>query len=200
LDNQNVFFTGNLLADTLNICWEKIESNKPAVITETEESDEYVLFAPSLPFNTDNLEVIRKISEMINTISRSYNVFVVLSDRVGEILEKEGIMKLFDKKIRIFPQFNYLDFLSLMYHSRLVITDNTSIQEETTYLGVQCVTVINYTERPVTIDVGTNHLAGTDPARVERTVNDILEGIVKPARLPENWDGKTGKRIAELIC
>ncbi len=200
LDNQNIFFTGNLLADTLNECWEKIESGKPAIINKMKNGDDYVLFAPSLTFNYDNIEVIRKIFEVLKIISRSLNVFVVLSGRAEEILRKEGIIKLFGNKISILSQLNYLDFLSLMYRSRLVITDNTSIQEETTYLGVQCVTVMNYTERPVTIDVGTNHLAGTDRVRVERIINDILDGIEKPVRLPENWDGKTGERIAEIIC
>jgi UDP-N-acetylglucosamine 2-epimerase (non-hydrolysing) len=86
-----------------------------------------------------------------------------------------------------------------MRYAELVITDSGGIQEETTYMGVQCITVRKNTERPVTIDVGTNQLVGTDLDKVEKTAMDILSGITKPGRIPELWDGKTGKRIAEII-
>jgi len=93
----------------------------------------------------------------------------------------------------------YIEFLSLMRYAELVITDSGGIQEETTYMNVQCITVRKNTERPVTIDVGTNHLVGISMEKVERTAMDILGGTTKPGRIPELWDGKAAKRIAEII-
>ncbi len=200
MDNQKIYFTGNLLADILNIYWEKIESSKHDIMTELEKSNGYLLFVPSISLSVDDIELIKEIFEIFNRISRNYHIYMILPDKLKEKLENIDALKILGKNISVLPRCNYLDFLSLMYRSRMVITNSSAIQEETTYLGVQCVTVLNYTERPVTIDVGTNHLSGKDTAKAEKIINDILEGMEKPARLPENWDGKAGIRIADILC
>ena len=80
-----------------------------------------------------------------------------------------------------------------------MLTDSGGIQEETTYLGVQCITVRNNTERPVTVDIGTNHLAGTDLNNVEETAMSILNGKLKKGGVPDLWDGKAAERISEIL-
>jgi UDP-N-acetylglucosamine 2-epimerase (non-hydrolysing) len=80
-----------------------------------------------------------------------------------------------------------------------VITDSGGIQEETTYLGVQCITVRTSTERPITVEIGTNHLVGDDFEKAEKTANDILNGSLKKGSIPDLWDGKTAERISEII-
>ena len=94
----------------------------------------------------------------------------------------------------------YLEFLALQSRASLVITDSGGIQEETTYLGVPCLTVRENTERPVTITLGTNELVGSDPARLERRALAILSGKAKKGRVPPLWDGRAGERIAEILC
>ena len=81
----------------------------------------------------------------------------------------------------------------------MIITDSGGIQEESTFLGVQCITVRNNTERPITVDVGTNQLIGTDLIQVEKVAIDILNGNLKKGNIPELWDGKTAERITELL-
>ena len=92
-----------------------------------------------------------------------------------------------------------MDFLALTRSAKLVITDSGGIQEETTFLGVQCITVRNNTERPVTVDIGTNQLIGRDLSKVKVAALDVLSGNIKEGRVPDLWDGKAAERIAAII-
>ncbi|MGC8960049.1 MAG: UDP-N-acetylglucosamine 2-epimerase [Chloroflexia bacterium] len=92
-----------------------------------------------------------------------------------------------------------MEFLDLMMHARVVLTDSGGIQEETTILGVLCLTLRENTERPVTITEGTNTLVGTDPARIVAEVRRILEGESKAGRTPELWDGHAAERIVAVL-
>jgi UDP-N-acetylglucosamine 2-epimerase (non-hydrolysing) len=93
----------------------------------------------------------------------------------------------------------YLDFQSLVRQASMIVTDSGGIQEETTFLGIPCITVRNSTERPVTVDIGTNYLVGTDLQLAWQTAEEILSGNMKKGRVPELWDGKAAERIAEVI-
>jgi UDP-N-acetylglucosamine 2-epimerase (non-hydrolysing) len=94
----------------------------------------------------------------------------------------------------------YLDFLSLQRKAKVVITDSGGIQEETTFLGIPCLTVRENTERPITITLGTNILVGQDMKRLCYEIDHILDGCGKTGQIPPLWDGKTGKRIADVIA
>ena len=93
----------------------------------------------------------------------------------------------------------YIDFLALMKNAELVITDSGGIKEETTYLGVQCITVRNNTERPIMVEVGTNYLTGIIMADIESTATKILNREKKKGRIPEFWNGKSSERIVEKL-
>jgi len=93
----------------------------------------------------------------------------------------------------------YLEFLSLMTDARLVLTDSGGIQEETTVLGIPCLTLRENTERPVTIEQGTNVLVGTNPARILAAATKALNGTYSGTRVPELWDGRAAERIAEIV-
>src|SRR6185312_4687321 len=93
----------------------------------------------------------------------------------------------------------YLSFLALQKAASVVITDSGGVQEETTYLGVPCLTVRNNTERPVTIETGTNILVGTDPKRVRKALENVLAGGLKPGSVPPLWDGKASERIVRIL-
>jgi UDP-N-acetylglucosamine 2-epimerase (non-hydrolysing) len=93
----------------------------------------------------------------------------------------------------------YIDFLRLYSNSRLVLTDSGGLQEETTYLGIHCVTIRESTERPITLTRGTNVLAGTDPARILAAARPALDGRPAEGSAPELWDGRTAPRIVDVF-
>jgi UDP-N-acetylglucosamine 2-epimerase (non-hydrolysing) len=95
---------------------------------------------------------------------------------------------------------SYLEFLALQARATIVVTDSGGIQEETTYLGVPCLTMRENTERPVTVEIGTNVLVGTDQTRLSMELNKILSGTMKKASVPPFWDGNAADRIAQFIC
>jgi len=95
--------------------------------------------------------------------------------------------------------FGYLEFLWLQQHASVVVTDSGGIQEETTYLQIPCLTMRENTERPVTVEIGTNILVGGDTARLGREVESILDGRAKKGAIPPLWDGKSGMRIARIL-
>jgi UDP-N-acetylglucosamine 2-epimerase (non-hydrolysing) len=93
----------------------------------------------------------------------------------------------------------YLDFLCLLSHAKLVLTDSGGIQEETTALGVPCLTLRENTERPVTTTQGTNQIVGLDPAKILAAANDVLAGKTRAGRIPEFWDGNAADRIVDIL-
>ena len=93
----------------------------------------------------------------------------------------------------------YLPFLGLQRHAAVVVTDSGGIQEETTYLGIPCLTMRANTERPVTVTIGTNQLLGNDTDKMQSEVTRVLEGNGKKGSIPELWDGRAGERIADVL-
>src|SRR5438874_978213 len=103
------------------------------------------------------------------------------------------------RDVKLIERLGYLDFLALTAEARLVMTDSGGIQEETTALGVPCLTLRENTERPITVEVGTNQLVGTDPARVIPAAREVLAGRGKKGRIPELWDGHAAERVAGVL-
>jgi UDP-N-acetylglucosamine 2-epimerase (non-hydrolysing) len=108
------------------------------------------------------------------------------------VLRRPGVLPL--------PPLGYLELLGLLRRAALVLTDSGGLQEETTALGVPCVTLRDNTERPVTIEEGTNVLVGTDPARINRAVSEILTTGGKRGRIPPLWDGEASRRIVDALA
>ncbi len=102
-------------------------------------------------------------------------------------------------KLHTTPPLGYLDFLRLMADARLVLTDSGGIQEETTVLGVPCLTLRVNTERPVTVEQGTNRIVGNDPDVIRAEVAKILDGENRPGRIPDRWDGQAARRIVDVL-
>ena len=111
-----------------------------------------------------------------------------------------GLNKNHSKNLNIVNPVGYIDFITLMKNAALVITDSGGIQEECTYLGKQCITVRTTTERPITIEIGTNHLVGDDFNKAEATATSILNEEKKEGEIPELWDGHAGERIVEILA
>jgi UDP-N-acetylglucosamine 2-epimerase (non-hydrolysing) len=102
-------------------------------------------------------------------------------------------------RLRLIPPVGYLDFLCLLERARLVLTDSGGIQEETTALGVPCLTLRENTERPITTTQGTNQVVGQDPSTILSAAREILSGKTKPGRIPPLWDGHAAERIVEIL-
>jgi UDP-N-acetylglucosamine 2-epimerase (non-hydrolysing) len=118
--------------------------------------------------------------------------------RTQQRLTQDGIRH--HPQLRLIPPVGYLDFLCLLSEAKLVLTDSGGIQEETTALGVPCLTLRENTERPITISQGTNLLVGTDPAKIVAAARDTLAGRGKAGRIPPLWDGHAAKRIVDFVA
>ena len=101
--------------------------------------------------------------------------------------------------VRVIPPLGYLDFIALEASARLVLTDSGGVQEETTVLGVPCLTLRDNTERPITLTEGTNQLVGRDPSRIVKAAHEVLAAPPRSPRRPALWDGKAGQRIAAAL-
>jgi UDP-N-acetylglucosamine 2-epimerase (non-hydrolysing) len=145
----------------------------------------------------DSTEKLRQLLGAIDAVAREMPVIFPVHPRTQQRLAEGGIRH--HPQLRLVPPVGYLDFLCLMSKSTLVLTDSGGIQEETTALGVPCLTLRENTERPITISEGTNLLVGTDPAKIVAAARDTLAGKGKPGRIPPLWDGHAAKRIVEIL-
>jgi UDP-N-acetylglucosamine 2-epimerase (non-hydrolysing) len=114
-------------------------------------------------------------------------------------MEAAGLDRILGDDLVVLPPLRYLDMLGLMAGARVLLTDSGGIQEETTALGVPCITLRENTERPVTVSAGTNSVVGTDPQRIRAEFDSVLTTGGKAGRIPELWDGRAAERIAADI-
>ena len=149
------------------------------------------------PSNVDDPEVLGRLTGVLREISERLPLVFSVHPRTRQNVEKFGIDP--GPRITLLEPMGYMDFLNLWKDAVMVLTDSGGLQEETTALGVPCVTLRENTERPVTITEGTNILAGTDPVAIRQATGAILAGNTKRGRRPELWDGKAAERIVEVL-
>lgn len=150
------------------------------------------------PSNVDSAEMMTRIGSALKTIASELPLIFPVHPRTRGSLEKFGI-DLGSNISLIGPQ-AYMAFLNLWKDAALVLTDSGGLQEETTALGVPCITIRENTERPVTVDEGTNVVAGTDPVRIVAETRKVLRGEGKQGRRPHLWDGKAAERIVAVLA
>jgi UDP-N-acetylglucosamine 2-epimerase (non-hydrolysing) len=149
------------------------------------------------PSNVDSTEKLTELLGAIDAIAAQIPVIFPVHPRTRQRLTEAGIKT--HPQLKLIPPVGYLDFLCLLSKATLVLTDSGGIQEETTALGVSCLTLRENTERPITISEGTNLLIGTDPAKILAAAQQILAGKGKPGRIPPFWDGHAAERIVEVL-
>lgn len=149
------------------------------------------------PSNVDSLEKLGQLLTTIGTLAGELPVIFPVHPRTHQRLIQADLR--LHPQLRVIPPVGYLDFLCLLSRATLVLTDSGGIQEETTALGVPCLTLRENTERPVTIAEGTNLLVGTDQAKIREAARNILAGRGKTGRRPALWDGQTSTRIVEIL-
>lgn len=189
-----IHFVGNVMVDTL---LRMLPAAPPAPLPGI--PDRYALVTLHRPANVDDhrwlKEMFASLSELASALAVVFPVHPRTRTRLAEIgVNGDDCGQL----ILLDPQ-PYLSFLSLQRDATLVITDSGGIQEETTCLGIPCITVRENTERPITITEGTNRLAGRKIANIQHAVKEILAGQNKSGRVPPFWDGKAGERIARIL-
>lgn len=192
---EKVFLVGNVMIDSLVRMLPKSKNQAIEGIPSR-----YALVTLHRPSNVDDLDWLRQILAVLDTVADELPVYFPVHPRTHKKLAQCGIIaQERGSRIRFMPPVPYLQFLALESAATVVITDSGGIQEETTFLHVPCITVRENTERPVTTTIGTNVLAGRDPARLRLELQNILSGRAKVGAVPPLWDGRAAERIAEII-
>ncbi|GHB56823.1 non-hydrolyzing UDP-N-acetylglucosamine 2-epimerase [Persicitalea jodogahamensis] len=200
--DEKVFFVGNVMIDSLVHYREKARQ-LPLLSELGLEPESYVLMTMHRPANVDHVAGLRSILDLIKSTAAYRTVLFPIHPRTRNNMAQFGLQTELEAipNLRLLEPQGYLEFLQLMENACLIITDSGGIQEETTCLKVPCLTFRDSTERPVTVELGTNFLlADLDPQTVHRHVVAILEGKMKTGTIPPLWDGQTAGRVAEILA
>jgi UDP-N-acetylglucosamine 2-epimerase (non-hydrolysing) len=199
-DPLSIRFVGNVMIDTLKRLLPVADGEQELRrfgLVNGAGAKPFVLVTLHRPSNVDEPAVLGRLMSALEKIAQRVPVLLPVHPRTRERIARFGISH---ERTILSEPLTYLPFLGLQRHAAVVVTDSGGIQEETTYLGVPCLTMRSNTERPVTVNVGTNQLLGNDTDRMQREVVAILEGRGKQGRIPELWDGWAAERIADAIC
>jgi UDP-N-acetylglucosamine 2-epimerase (non-hydrolysing) len=191
--DDQVHVVGNVMVDTLLANLDRARSGG-AVERHGLTPGGYGVLTLHRPANVDDPAALRGLVGALNTVAERLPLVFPVHPRTRAALDGMTV----NPRIRLFPPTGYLDFLALQADAAVVLTDSGGIQEETTVLGVPCLTLRENTERPITVTEGTNQVVGRDPERIVAAALDVL-AVPPPARRPALWDGRAGQRIAEVI-
>lgn len=194
--DSKIFFVGNIMIDTLLLNMPKFK--KPDFYDQLLlQHNQYIVLTMHRPANVDEAEKLKRLmSEIINNV-RGLNIIFPIHPRTARIFTELGIEA---PNLRIVEPMGYLEFNYLVKHAKAVITDSGGITEETTVMGIPCITIRDNTERPETCTTGTNELIGTNPAAIKPALDKLFAGNWKKGAIPELWDGQTAERIVDVIC
>lgn len=200
---EKIFFVGNVMIDSLYHNLNEAVPSRQTLISAGVSAtfdEPFGLLTLHRPSNVDDRRILKRILETLTEISWQTPLVFPVHPRTRACIKAAGLDTLLaSANILLLPPLGYLEMLGLIRDARLVLTDSGGIQEETTALGVPCVTLRESTERPITVEQGTNTVVGTDPAAIRRAHAAILAGAGKAGRQPQYWDGKAAERIAHII-
>jgi UDP-N-acetylglucosamine 2-epimerase (non-hydrolysing) len=188
---ERIHFVGNVMIDSL-IRLLPAARNCP----KNGFPERFALVTLHRPSNVDDFETLRELLNALARVSKDLNIVFPVHPRTRQRITEFGIDS---QNLRLLDPLPYIEFLSLQTRAAVVITDSGGIQEETTYLGVPCLTLRPNTERPITVTSGTNILVGDDRGRLIAELGKIMEGKQKKGVTPPLWDGRTGDRIANIL-
>jgi len=200
VSSDKVHFVGNVMIDSL--IWAGKHVGKSKVLDDLNLTEkEYGVVTLHRPANVDSDRSLLEIYDILRIVSEKIELIYPVHPRTRTMLKKHGLIKKLTDltNLRLTEPLGYLDFVKLMKESRLVLTDSGGIQEETTALGVPCLTIRENTERPATVKHGTNTLVGKDKQKIARCVTNILRENFKQGKVPALWDGTASQRIAGII-
>lgn len=199
---SKIHFVGNVMIDSLVFAADAIKQSRVMERLELEEKN-FALVTMHRPSNVDETARFKEIMVWLQNLSANISLVFPMHPRTRKTMVEAGLnvesMSRDFPRLKVVGPLGYIDFQRLLKSSRLVVTDSGGLQEESTWLGITCITLRENSERPVTIEQGTNHLAGQDLQKARELVDDCLAGNLKSGLIPELWDGKTAGRIAEII-
>jgi UDP-N-acetylglucosamine 2-epimerase (non-hydrolysing) len=201
IDPRRVHFVGNVMIDSLRATLPRARESRIHEELGVRKG-EYALATLHRPSNVDEPRALEKLLVALAEVSGRLPVVFPIHPRTRSRLFADASLRgkaEGARGLKLADPIGYLDFVALTANARLVMTDSGGVQEETTALGVPCLTLRRNTERPVTVEVGTNTLVGTDPAQVVPAAMAVLEGRGKKGRVPDLWDGKAAERIAPIL-
>ena len=195
VSNERIFFVGNVMIDTL-LRFRKQASQSDILNRLGVEPGAYAVATLHRPANVDDAGRLRSLTGALTHLALRIPVVFPVHPRTRHRMEESGMVA---DGLLLTPPLGYLDFLRLTSEARVVLTDSGGIQEETTILGVPCLTLRENTERPVTTEVGTNRLVGVDPDDALKAALEVLNGPPVLGKIPELWDGHASQRILNVI-
>jgi len=189
---EKIFRVGNVMIDSLlkllPVARQRQRNGLP---------ERYALVTLHRPANVDGSATLKSILQSLVDVNRDLAVVFPAHPRTRQRIAEFGLKA---EQLRLLDPLPYVDFLGLQSRAQVVITDSGGIQEETTYLGVPCLTVRENTERPITVSLGTNVLVGRDPGKLRAELARVLAGNQKKGTIPPLWDGHAGERIAHVVA
>jgi len=200
---ERVSFTGNVMIDSLLASRERARSAADTLATHglspalLQHPNGYAVVTLHRPSNVDDATTLRGLLETLALVAERLPLVFAMHPRTKSNIERFGLAGMTDPaRVAVLPPQGYLEMVGLMSGATLVLTDSGGLQEETTALGVPCLTMRENTERPITVEQGTNTMVGRDRAAIVAGVDEILAGRGKRGRVPEYWDGRAAERIA----
>jgi UDP-N-acetylglucosamine 2-epimerase (non-hydrolysing) len=203
IGEERIHFVGNVMIDTL-VRHRAAAQNLGLMQRLGLHEGRFATLTLHRPSNVDNPAVLLGILEALRAISMELPIVFPIHPRTRKMIELFGYSSFFTtgekaQGIWVAEPFGYLEFLHLNMHARMVLTDSGGLQEETTVLGVPCITLRSNTERPITCEEGTNQLVGNDKDRIVDAARAVLESSRARGRVPEKWDGKAAERIVQVL-
>jgi UDP-N-acetylglucosamine 2-epimerase (non-hydrolysing) len=201
IDPKRIHLVGNVMIDSLLASKEKADQ-LPTLKNMGLQPKDYVVATLHRPSNVDNPKLLAGLLGVLMDVANRLPVVFPVHPRTRKMISEQGLDSRLARTpgLKLVDPMGYLEFLSLTSQAKLVMTDSGGLQEETTALNVPCLTMREQTERPITVEVGSNEVVGTDPARIGEAAERVLAGNAKKGRVPELWDGRTGERIADLYA
>lgn len=198
---DQIHLVGNVMIDTLR--WLLPQAQQRDTLERLGlEPCGYGVVTLHRPANVDQPETLGSLVQVLAEVAEELPMVFPVHPRTRQRLERFGLGDRFSAngRLLLLPPMGYLDFLALSSRARLVVTDSGGLQEESTVLGIPCLTARPNTERPITVEEGTSTLVGSDPARLREGLRAILEGRYKTGRCPALWDGHAAERIARILA
>ena len=197
---SKIHFVGNVMIDSLLHFRQKAQNSKILEQLNLVEQP-YSLVTLHRPSNVDSQKSFSNILDAFNEIEKKIPIIFPIHPRTKKMIEQLGFGKKIEnmKNLKMTDPLGYLDFLNIMQSAKFLLTDSGGIQEETTVLGIPCITMRENTERPVTVELGTNVIVGMNTEKIINESSKILSGTFKKGQIPPLWDGKAATRIIEII-
>ncbi|HZI10849.1 MAG TPA: UDP-N-acetylglucosamine 2-epimerase (non-hydrolyzing) [Myxococcus sp.] len=201
IDPSRIHFVGNVMIDSLLSSKEEAE-RLPTLKNLGLTPRGYAVCTLHRASNVDDPRLLAGLLDAVAHVSTRLPVIFPVHPRTRKVIAEQGLSQIFERHpdLRPVDPMGYMEFVGLTSQAKLILTDSGGLQEETTALGVPCLTLREETERPVTVEEGTNEVVGTDPERIRQAADRILDGQGKKGRVPELWDGRASERIADLFA